>query len=49
MFSSGSGVVSWSTKKQLIIALSSTDVEYKGTTIVACEVIWLLKLLSDLG
>jgi hypothetical protein len=24
-------------------------VEYKGATIVACEVIWLQKLLSDLG
>jgi hypothetical protein len=49
MFSFGSGVVSWSNKKQLTIALSSMEVEYKGASIVACEIIWLLKLLLDLG
>jgi hypothetical protein len=47
MFSFGNGVVSWSSKKQLTVALSSTEVEYKGTTIVPCEVIWLQKLLLD--
>jgi len=49
MFYFGSGVVSWSSKKQPTIALSSTEVEYKGTTIVACEVVWLQKLFSNLG
>jgi len=49
MFSFGSGVVSWSSKKQPTVALSSTKVEYRGVTIVACEVVWLQKLLSDLG
>jgi hypothetical protein len=38
MFSFGSGDVSWSSKKQLIVALSSTEAEYRGATIVACEV-----------
>ncbi len=49
LFSFGSGVVSWSNKKQPIVALSSMEVEYRGATIVACEVVWLQKLLSDLG
>jgi histone deacetylase 1/2 len=49
MFFFGSGAVSWSNKKQPIIALSNTEAEYKGVTIVAREVIWLQKLLSDLG
>jgi hypothetical protein len=49
MFSFKSGVVSWSSKKQPIVALSSTEVEYRGASIVACEVVWLQKLLSDLG
>jgi hypothetical protein len=48
MFSFGSGAVSWSSKKQPTVALSSTEAEYKGTIIVACEVVWLQKLLSDL-
>jgi hypothetical protein len=49
MFFFGSGDVSWSIKKQPTVALSSTEAKYRGSTIVACEVIWLLKLLSDLG
>ncbi len=44
----GSGVISWSSKKQPIVALSSTEVEYRGATIAACEVVWLQKLLSNL-
>jgi len=49
MFSFGSGAVSWSSKKQPTVALSSTKAEYKGVTIAACEVVWLQKLLSNLG
>jgi hypothetical protein len=41
MFSFGSGDVSWSNKKQPIVALSNTKVEYRGVTIVACKVVWL--------
>jgi hypothetical protein len=48
MFSFGSGVVNWSSKKQPTLALSSTEAEYRGAAIVACEVVWLQKLLSDL-
>jgi hypothetical protein len=49
MFSFGSGAVSWSSKKQPTVALSSTEAEYRGAAIVTCEVVWLQKLLSDLG
>jgi hypothetical protein len=49
MFSFGSGAISWSSKKQPTVALSSMEAEYKGATIVACEVVWLQKLLSDFG
>ncbi len=49
MFSFGSGAVSQNNKKQPTFALSSTEVKYKGVAIVACEVVWLQKLLSDLG
>ncbi len=49
MFSFGSGAVSWSSKKQPTVALSSTEAEYRGAAIVACEVVWLQKLFSDLG
>jgi len=49
MFSFGSGAISWSSKKQPTIALSNTEAEYRGAIIVACEIVWLQKLLSDLG
>ena len=49
VFSLGNGAVSWSSKKQPIVALSSTKAEYKGATMVACEVAWLRKLLQSLG
>jgi hypothetical protein len=49
MFSFRSGAVSWSSKKQPTVTLSSMEAEYRGATIVACEVVWLQKLLSDLG
>ncbi len=49
MFSFGSGAINWSSKKQPIVALSNTEAEYRGAIIAACEVVWLQKLLSDLG
>jgi hypothetical protein len=49
MFSFRSGAISWSSKKQPIVTLSSTEAKYRSATIVACEVVWLQKLLSDLG
>jgi hypothetical protein len=49
MFSFGNGVVSWNSRKQPTIALSSTEAKYKGAAITTCEVVWLQKLLSNLG
>ena len=49
IFSFGSGAVSWSSKKQPIVALSSTEAEYRGAAMAACEIAWLHKLLQDLG
>ena len=48
MFSLGSAAVTWSSKKQPTVALSSTEAEYRGAATAACEVVWLQKLLHDL-
>ena len=45
----GSGVVSWLSKKQPTIALSTTEAEYRVATQAACEATWLEMLLKDLG
>ncbi|MCO5570025.1 hypothetical protein L7F22_023739 [Adiantum nelumboides] len=47
MFSFGSAAVTWSDKKQPTIALSSTEGEYRGASVAACEVAWLEMLLRD--
>ena len=49
MFSLRSAVISWSSKKQLTVALSSIEAKYRGTAMATCEVAWLQKLLTDLG
>ena len=49
MFSFGSAAITWSSKKQPTVALLSTEVEYRGAAVAACEVAWLCKLLADLG
>ena len=49
MFFLGSVAISWSSKKQPTVALSSTEAEYRGAAMAACEVAWLQKLLADLG
>ena len=38
MFFFGSVAVTWSSKKQAIVALSSTEVEYRSVAVAACEV-----------
>jgi hypothetical protein len=38
MLSFGSVVVTWSSKKQPIVALSSTEAKYRGAAMAACEV-----------
>jgi hypothetical protein len=48
-FSIEFGVVSWSSKKHPTISLSSTEEEYKALCAATCEVVWLRRLLQDVG
>jgi hypothetical protein len=48
-FNIGSGVVSWSSKKKPTVSLSSTEAEYKALCATTCEVVWLRRLLQDVG
>jgi len=41
--------ISWNSKKQKTIALSSTKVEYIASTHVTKEVLWIQHLLSEIG
>jgi hypothetical protein len=47
-FFMGKGAVTWSSKKQAIVALSSTEAEYIAQTHAAKELIWLRAFLGEL-
>ena len=43
----GTGVISWSSKKQPIVTLSSTEAEYVALTHSSKDIIWIHKLLTE--
>ena len=45
----GGGAVSWSSKKQRTVALSSTEAEYMAATQATKEAIWFRRLLKEIG
>ncbi|KAK8933850.1 hypothetical protein KSP39_PZI015291 [Platanthera zijinensis] len=49
VFLLGSKAISWSSRKQKIVALSSAEAEFVAACSAACEGIWLQKLLKDLS
>ena len=48
VFYFGGGVMSWSSKKQQVISLSSTEAEYVSSTHAAKEALWLRTFVSEL-
>ena len=48
LFQLGSETVSWFSRKQKFVALSSAEVEYMAASQASCEALWLRKLLVDL-
>ena len=43
------GVVSWMSKKQSVVALSTTEEKYVAATHASKEVVWLQRLCSSMG
>jgi hypothetical protein len=48
IFSIGSTTVSWYSRKQRSVALSSAEAEYMAASQAACEAIWMRKILVGL-
>jgi hypothetical protein len=49
VFMLGGAAISWSSKKQTSVALSSTEAEYIAAAHATKEVVWLRRLLTELG
>eukprot|EP00253_Pinus_taeda_P036726 PITA_36726 len=47
VFSLGSGAVTWTSKKQQAVALSSIEAKYRGAVKASCEAVWLRRMLAD--
>jgi hypothetical protein len=48
-FKLGDGAISWASKKQTSVALSSTEAEYMALTQACKEAIWIKRYLMELG
>ncbi|KAH9316347.1 hypothetical protein KI387_024974, partial [Taxus chinensis] len=49
IFHLGSGPISWISKKQNVVSISSTEAEYHAARGAVCEVIWIRRIMDDLG
>ncbi|KAK9088551.1 hypothetical protein Scep_027633 [Stephania cephalantha] len=48
VFGLGSGAVTWNSKKQANVALSTIEAEYVAASAEACQCIWIRRMLRDL-
>eukprot|EP00253_Pinus_taeda_P009660 PITA_09660 len=49
VFHMGSGAISWASKKQPIVALSTAEAEYVVATATTCQAVWMRRMLRSLG
>ena len=47
--SMGGNLVTWRSKKKKVVALSSAEAEFRGMVKGICELLWLKKLLVEIG
>lgn len=45
----GGNLVTWRSKKQKVVALSSAEAEFRGMAKGLCELLWLKRLLTEVG
>ncbi|XP_031249592.1 secreted RxLR effector protein 161-like [Pistacia vera] len=45
----GGNLVQWSSKKQKLVSLSSTEAEYRSLSQVSTELVWIINLFEEIG
>lgn len=45
----GGNLVTWRSKKQKVVALSSAEAEFRGMAKGLCELLWLRRLMTEIG
>jgi hypothetical protein len=45
----GGNLVTWRSKKQKMVALSSAEAEFRGMAKGLCDLLWLRRLLTEIG
>ena len=43
----GSGAISWDSKKQPILDLSTVEAKYVATTAATCQAVWMRRMLRS--
>lgn len=49
VFMNGGGAISWASRKQPIVTLSTTEAEYVSAAAGACQAVWLRNVLEEIG
>ncbi|XP_058776549.1 secreted RxLR effector protein 161-like [Vicia villosa] len=49
IFMFGRTPISWCSKKESVVALSSCEIEYIEASLCACQAMWLMNLMKELG